>query len=144
MDYEIWHPAYSGTIVALKPLGPRFTASSKRCGIARLSTNCEEILSCLVLHRFLSSAEEDFHLDLVALPEELFSLGLLEEEVMFVSAEADADALGLDFLLLGLLLLLLLRLLVLELAVVSDLADRRDSEWGDFDEVGFLLPGQTR
>lgn len=101
-----------------------------------------EIFLGLVVHGLFATAEHDFDAYLAAFLQELLRLGFLEEEVMRIRPETDADALGLDFLLLGLLLLFLLGLAILELAEVSHFADRRHRERGDLHEIRFLFPGQ--
>lgn len=90
-------------------------------------------------HRFLAAVEYDLDSHFVSFRHEFLSLRFLEEEIVGVGAETDADAFDVDFLLFRFGLLLFLGLLVYELAVVGELADRGLGERGDLDEVGFAL-----
>lgn len=96
-----------------------------------------QILFGFVSHRFLPTMQHDFDSYFVSLRHEFLSLRFLEEEIVGVGPETDANALDIDFLLLRFGLLLLLGLLVYELAVVGEFADRGLRERGNFDEVGF-------
>ncbi len=100
---------------------------------------CLERRLRLVRHGFLTTTQEYLYLHLVTFAEEFFCLFFLEEEIMFVGAQTEAYALGVDFLLLRLGFLLLLRLFVLGLAIIHDTADRWFRLRRDFDEVESCL-----
>lgn len=107
------------------------------CGECR--HECLECRLRLVRHGFLTTTQEYLYLYFVTFAEELLRLFFLEEEIMFVGAQTEAYALGIDFFLLGLRFLFLLCLLVLELAVIHDTADRRFRLRRDFDEIESCL-----
>jgi len=102
-----------------------------------------QVLPCFVCHSLFSSAEDNFDTHFVSFTEELLRLILLEEEIVRVGTETDAYAFSFYFFLFRLLLLFLFVFPVLEFSEISNFANRRDSERGNLDEIGFLFFGQN-
>lgn len=91
--------------------------------------------------RFLATVEDDLDLHFVSAREEFFRLRSLEIEVVRVGAEANSDALGLNFLLLALRFLFLFSFGVEVFAVVENFADGGRCLGRHLHEIELLLFG---